>query len=672
MIYTTLGKTGFRVSRLGFGAMRFPMKDGNVDRELAIPLIHRAFESGVNIIDTAIGYCNSDSERTVGEALQGWRGRVVVSTKNHYYGADEKTWWTHLENSLERLQVAAIDIYNLHGIRWETFENRVQGPNGVLSWARKAYDQDLIRHICCSFHDTPENLRKIAETGEFGSIILQYSLLYRDLEPVLPVLKERNIGVIIMGPVGGGRLGGPSEQLRDLIPGSSSTAEVALRFVLANPNVDVALSGMAEMAQVEENCAIASRPEPLSPAEKEHVEEAMAKYKALADLYCTGCDYCLPCPAEVQIPRNFTIANLERVYGLADVAREHYGRLPGKASFCIACGACEERCPQGIPIREQLRDTARRLDEDYGKVRVQAFPEALDLSPAGARAGVRFHLHNLSDQQTGVQIKVRPRPDQRVDREDASVDRIPPLGRADVRFHLEQGRSSGFRGLDVSYEVASSLGEESAEIRLPVAVCLPRPHAARTGATPRVDETTPLRIDDPAQIIEGDPALLSTHGLQASAWHDKEALFLELMVRDDGARVASGRDEQGMYDGAYVLMDWRQRSHPVAPRMADGIYLFSLHPCDRAETTAFAVCRRGGADVGELQPDCRRCPDGYYLSVRFPYGMFGVSEPQKGNAIGFDLGLQSADPDGNRVFLAVWSGKHRVFRSGRGGYLFFQ
>jgi aryl-alcohol dehydrogenase-like predicted oxidoreductase len=103
MQYTTLGKTGLKVSRLGFGAMRLPMigedDDKTIDREKAIPMIHTAFEAGVTYIDTAVGYCNKDSQRVVGEALKGWRDKIVVSTKNHYFGEEEKEWWQNLEDS---------------------------------------------------------------------------------------------------------------------------------------------------------------------------------------------------------------------------------------------------------------------------------------------------------------------------------------------------------------------------------------------------------------------------------------------------------------------------------------------------------------------------------------------------------------------------------------------
>ena len=172
------------MSQLGFGAMRLPMKgegtEATVDRDLAIPMIHRAFESGVNYIDTAVGYCNRDSQRAVGEALKGWRDKIVVSTKNPDYGTDEKTWWTNLEGSLERLQVSVIDIYNHHGLSWKRWQEAVE-PR-LSRWMAKARDQGLIRHICCSFHDTNDALRKIVDTGYPSVITLQYNLLDRQLE----------------------------------------------------------------------------------------------------------------------------------------------------------------------------------------------------------------------------------------------------------------------------------------------------------------------------------------------------------------------------------------------------------------------------------------------------------------------------------------------------------
>ncbi|MDF1515522.1 MAG: aldo/keto reductase, partial [Anaerolineae bacterium] len=203
MIYRDLGRTGYKVSQLGFGAMRLPMTEAGeekvVDRELAIPMIHRAFEMGVNYIDSAVGYCNGDSQRVVGEAVRSWRQLhpdpdypIIVSTKNHYYGEDEKAWWQHLEDSLERLGLDSINIYNHHGINWERYANDVE-PR-ISKWMLKAKDQGLIQHICTSFHDDVDALKRLVDSGYVESITMQYNLLYRDLEPGIRYAGEKKVG----------------------------------------------------------------------------------------------------------------------------------------------------------------------------------------------------------------------------------------------------------------------------------------------------------------------------------------------------------------------------------------------------------------------------------------------------------------------------------------------
>ena len=370
MHYRTLGRTGLRVSLLGFGAMRLPMREGNVDRDLAIPMIHRAFEAGVNYIDSAVFYCNDDSQRVVGEALKGWRDKIVVSTKNHHYDKkDKKTWWTNLENSLARLQVESLDIYNFHGLNWNAFTENVDGPDGFYKEMLKARDQGLIKHISFSFHDTCDNLVKLVDTGMFESVTCQYNLLDRSNERGIEHAHASSMGVVIMGPVGGGRLGETGGSMASMLPGGiASTPELALRFVMANPNVTVALSGMTTMQHVVENVATANRGEKLSPAELAAVQTAMEQLKKMADLYCTGCGYCKPCPNGVAIPDIFRMANLSRVYGATAAARSEYKRLIKRqkpdskpADACVECGKCEQKCPQHIKIIEQLKQSHELL-----------------------------------------------------------------------------------------------------------------------------------------------------------------------------------------------------------------------------------------------------------------------------------------------------------------------
>ncbi len=366
MIYRDLGKTGHRVSQLGFGAMRLPMvgtgEDARVDREKAIPMIHRAFECGLNYIDTAVGYCNRDSQRVVGEALKGWRDKIVVSTKNPEYDSEEK-WWQNLEDSLERLQVDYIDIYNHHGINWQRYTERVEPM--VSKWMRRALDQGLIKHICSSFHDSNENLIKYINTGYPEVITLQYNMLDRRLEEGIALAHERGIGIVVMGPVAGGRLGVSTPVLEELIPGVKRVPELALRFVLSNPHVSVALSGMSTMQHVEENLATASDEVSLTAEDRARIDEQLARLKGLADLYCTGCGYCVPCPEGVIIPEIFQKYNEARVYGLWEMSIRTYAGWAARgrtlADACIECGECEDKCPQHIPIREQLKEAHKAL-----------------------------------------------------------------------------------------------------------------------------------------------------------------------------------------------------------------------------------------------------------------------------------------------------------------------
>ncbi|MCF7854154.1 MAG: aldo/keto reductase, partial [Candidatus Pacebacteria bacterium] len=295
MHYRKLGNTGLEVSRLGFGAMRLPTEgiadQLRVNRELAIPMIHYAFEHGVNYIDTAVGYCNEDSQRAVGEALKGWRHNIVLSTKNHYYGDDESVWRGHLENSLDRLQVDHIDIYNHHGINWKSYRENVE-PR-LNKWMAKARDEGLIKHICCSFHDDNDALMKLIDSGYPEVITLQYNLLDRALEEGISYAGECGIGVVVMGPVAGGRLGVPSDVLNAMVEGVHRIPELALRFVLANPDVTVALSGMSTMQQVQENVKVANDNVSLTNEEKQTIDDHLKRLAKMRDLYCTGCGYCL-------------------------------------------------------------------------------------------------------------------------------------------------------------------------------------------------------------------------------------------------------------------------------------------------------------------------------------------------------------------------------------------
>ncbi|MDD3925672.1 MAG: aldo/keto reductase [bacterium] len=371
MRYTKLGRTGIKVSRLGFGTMRLPMSGNDINRDEAVPMLRRAVEIGVNYFDTAVGYCNGQSEAVLGEALQGLRDRVYISTKNPVWDhASPEIWRSTLDQSLSRMGIDYIDCYCVvHGMNWQIYTEKYDVPGGLGKAARRAYDEGLFKHFCISFHDTPENLVKLIDTGEFEVITLQYNLLDRSNEDAISYARSRGVGIVVMGPVAGGRLVHPSEKLMGALPGVLSTPELAMRFVLSNPDVDLALSGMGSMQMLEENIAAASREQPMTVGEYGRVSELVEDLKRLSDLYCTGCNYCMPCPNGVDIPANFAAMNMDRAYGLRNLAAERYGELykPEKeedrrASACIECGQCEPKCPQHIPIIKQLKETASAME----------------------------------------------------------------------------------------------------------------------------------------------------------------------------------------------------------------------------------------------------------------------------------------------------------------------
>ncbi|MCL2049039.1 MAG: aldo/keto reductase [Defluviitaleaceae bacterium] len=374
MVYNTFGNTGIKMSALGFGAMRLPMRgeDGKkeIDDDLAIPMMHRAFDLGVNYIDTAPYYCDKLSEGAVGRAVKGRRDKVYVSTKNPIENDSADDWRGRLETSLKNLDMDYIDFYHFWGIGLEGFRHWETLTNGPFQAAERAKAEGLIRHLSFSFHDKAENLREIVDSGHFESVLLQYNLLDRSNEENIAYAKEKGLGVTVMGPVGGGRLGAPSELIRGLLAEKpASTAEMALRFVLANSGVDIALSGMSTMSHVEENAVIAAKTGHLSAAELVQIKKMLEENKRLAELYCTSCNYCKPCPKGIDIPHLFGIMNTHRVYELTEHAIEAYNSTirgqawvkSASAADCVKCGACEAKCPQKLPIMRQLEETHEAL-----------------------------------------------------------------------------------------------------------------------------------------------------------------------------------------------------------------------------------------------------------------------------------------------------------------------
>ena len=372
MKYRKFGKTGINISALGFGAMRLPERQRNgrweIEEDIALRVIHRAFDLGVNYIDTAFGYCHDQSEIVVGKAIKDRRNKIYLSTKMPTQRANKKSdYRSYLEQQLRKLDTDYIDFYHFHALtlkRW----NDIVLKFDMMEDALKAKEQGLIRHISFSFHDRPGVLKMLVDTGLFESVLCQYNLLDRSNEEAMAYAQSKGLGVAIMGPVGGGRLAVPSNTANALMQVLGVNApEAALRFVLANPNVDCALSGMSTIEMTEANANVASRDEALTSAEQSEIAIVSERVKRLAELYCTGCDYCLPCPMGIQISTIFKLMNDHIVYGMTQESQTTFARIGqdpemGSAPICcIGCGQCEAKCPQNIKIREQLKRAAQEL-----------------------------------------------------------------------------------------------------------------------------------------------------------------------------------------------------------------------------------------------------------------------------------------------------------------------
>ncbi|MBR5871380.1 MAG: aldo/keto reductase [Clostridia bacterium] len=377
MNYRKFGNTGEQISALGFGCMRFPeyQKDEKnfVDQDKVDEMIALAYERGVNYFDTAPFYCNSNSEAALGHAVKNFRNKVLLSTKCPIGDkTDASEYRRMLEQSLTRMGTDHIDFYHFWALNKGSYDNVIL-KNDLLEAAAKAKEEGLIRHISFSFHDSADVIRYIIDTSEsrgvkMESLLCQYNLLDRANEEMIRYASEKGLGTVAMGPVGGGRLSAPTDLYAKLTGKPSiATYELAFKFCLGNPHLNCALSGMQNADMVEKNAAVASDDMAFSSEEWEQLGQAMEQIKKFSELYCTGCKYCQPCPAEINIPHIFEIYTYYNVYGLKDHAKHmmnEYVKNGGKLfSDCKQCGLCEKKCPQHLQIRAELERVCGILGE---------------------------------------------------------------------------------------------------------------------------------------------------------------------------------------------------------------------------------------------------------------------------------------------------------------------
>lgn len=358
---------GEKISRLGFGCMRFKTLDGDnskIDKVESAKILKEAIEKGLTYIDTAYPYHDQMSERFVGEFLEenNLRDKIYLASKLPCWLVKEKDDFYKIFNEqLEKLRTNNLDFYLLHSLDIKRFRQMVE--LGVFDFVNELKEKGLVKNIGFSFHDEYEAFEEIIKAYDWDFCQIQLNYLDINLQAGLKgyeLAKEMGIPVVIMEPVKGGRLANPPIKVREIIAEFTdlSPAQLALKFPLSLDNVMTVLSGMNTSEQVAENMAIASADPNLSDKEKEFYEKAREIYKKREQIACTACEYCLPCTVEINIPKVFSMWNNAFLYDEAEKSKKAYQEYLKDGvnpETCIECGKCENICPQSLEIITGLK-----------------------------------------------------------------------------------------------------------------------------------------------------------------------------------------------------------------------------------------------------------------------------------------------------------------------------
>ena len=331
MEYRILGKTGLKISRLGFGGI--PIQ--KIDAEGTKQLIRELMRENINFIDTARGY--TVSEEYLGYELEGVREQFILATKSMARTKDFMQ--KDIDTSRKNLRTNYIDLYQIHNPSAKDLE-QVMAPGGALEALIEAKASGKIGHIGITLHSV-DLFRQAITLPWVETIMFPYNIVETQGEELIAQCAKNNVGFIGMKPLAGGAI---------------TDAVTALRFIISNPNVSVVIPGMADITEIAQNVAATANTMSLTPQEKERI----AKIKSeLGTNFCRRCNYCAPCTVEINIPAVFLFEGYYSRYNLKDWAKNRYAELKKTASDCIGCGACEDRCPYQLPIRDMLKKAAQ-------------------------------------------------------------------------------------------------------------------------------------------------------------------------------------------------------------------------------------------------------------------------------------------------------------------------
>ena len=345
-----LGKTGWKISVIGFGAIKLP----NLTQKECDSLLHRAIDLGINYVDTAD--CYGDSEEKIGRALNRRRKEIYLSTK-----VDEREGpgvTKKLDRSLQRLKTDWIDLVLFHDVRGSDYEKIFE--KGGIDVLEKAKQQGKVSQIGMSIHQSVSMMRKAIESGRFSTLMVAYSAIDEDrlTSDLIPTAYKRGVGVIAMKPLAGGKLGESTGGWNRKYFRGQSSAQISLRYVLNNPHVTCAIPGMTNLKELEENIQAGEAPRALT---SEETGTFMDWVGETGKGFCRNCGYCLPCVEGIPIPDIFRFQGYYERYGMKQWAVEQYRMLSVKGDDCSSCGECLSRCPYGVAIPKRLQETHQLL-----------------------------------------------------------------------------------------------------------------------------------------------------------------------------------------------------------------------------------------------------------------------------------------------------------------------
>ena len=366
---------GQKISRLGFGCMRFKTIDGDngkIDKIESSKILKEAIENGLTYIDTAYPYHEKMSEVFIGEFLEenDLRDKIQLATKMPCWFVKEKDDFYRIFNEqLEKLRTDYLDFYLLHSLDIKRFRQMVDLE--VFDFLDELKGKGLVKNVGFSFHDEYEAFEEIIKAYDWDFCQIQLNYLDVNLQAGMKgynLAKEMGIPIVIMEPVKGGRLANPPAEVREFMREFTdlTPAQQAIKFPLSLDNVMTVLSGMNTSEQVAENIAIASADPSLTEKEIEFYEKARKIYKSREQIACTACEYCLPCTVEINIPKVFSMWNNAYLYDEAEKSKKAYQEYLKDGvnpEACIECGKCENICPQSLEIIEGLRQANEFLSK---------------------------------------------------------------------------------------------------------------------------------------------------------------------------------------------------------------------------------------------------------------------------------------------------------------------